>query len=278
MPEKTDLNITPYFDDYSEDKLFHKVLYRAGRPLQARELTQSQSILQNQIERLGDHFFEEGSIVSGAQSDIDMDIYYVKVKSANPNGGGDTAAESYREASHGKYYQGTSTGVIAKVFHSAAQTETDDLTLFVRFGAQGTGTGNEAGFAAAENIRQVTVDANGQATDVGADNNDFEIVATAPTGRSSIANISEGIMFLRGFFCKVDAQTLILEKYSGKPSFRVGLTITEELIGTATDTSLLDNAQGSSNENAAGADRLKVSLSLSKYSLESVEDANFVEL
>ena len=49
MAEKTDLNISPYYDDYSEDKNFQKVLYRAGRPLQARELTQSQSILQNQI-------------------------------------------------------------------------------------------------------------------------------------------------------------------------------------------------------------------------------------
>ncbi len=278
MPEKTDLNITPYFDDYSEDKLFHKVLYRAGRPLQARELTQSQSILQNQIERLGDHFFEEGSIVSGAQSDVDMDIYYVKVDSANPNGSGDTAAESYREASHDKYYQGQTTGVIAKVFYSSAQTTTDSLTLYVRFQSQGTGTGNEAGFAAGENLRQVTVNANGVAADVGDDNNDFEIVATAATGRSSIANISEGIMFLRGFFCKIDAQTLILDKYSGKPSYRVGLTITEELIGSAVDQSLLDNAQGTSNENAAGADRLKLSLTLSKYSLESVEDANFVEL
>ena len=50
MAEKTDLNISPYYDEYSESKNFHKVLYRAGRPLQARELTTSQSILQNQIE------------------------------------------------------------------------------------------------------------------------------------------------------------------------------------------------------------------------------------
>ena len=64
MTQKTDLNITPYYDDYSEDKRFHKILYRAGRPLQARELTQSQSILQDQIEKFGDHFFKEGSIVT----------------------------------------------------------------------------------------------------------------------------------------------------------------------------------------------------------------------
>jgi len=60
MAEKTDLNISPYYDDYSESKNFQKVLFRASRPLQARELTQSQSILQNQIERFGNHIFEEG--------------------------------------------------------------------------------------------------------------------------------------------------------------------------------------------------------------------------
>ena len=64
MSQKTDLNISPYYDDFSESKNFHKVLFRAGRPVQARELTQSQSLLQNQVQRFGDHMFKEGSIVN----------------------------------------------------------------------------------------------------------------------------------------------------------------------------------------------------------------------
>ena len=80
MSEKTDLNISPYYDDYNEDNNYHKVLFRAGRPLQARELTQSQSILQNQIQKFGSHMFKEGSIVNGAETDIDMDVEYVKVE------------------------------------------------------------------------------------------------------------------------------------------------------------------------------------------------------
>ena len=95
MAEKTDLNISPYYDDYSEDKNFHKVLFRAGRPIQARELTQSQSILQNQIQKFGNHMFKEGSIVNGAESDIDMDVEYVKVNSDNPNTSGNAAVASY---------------------------------------------------------------------------------------------------------------------------------------------------------------------------------------
>ena len=44
-------NVNPYYDDYDEDKKFLKMLFRPGYSVQARELTQLQSILQKQIER-----------------------------------------------------------------------------------------------------------------------------------------------------------------------------------------------------------------------------------
>ena len=279
MPEKTDLNITPYYDDYDEDKKFHKVLFRAGRPLQARELTQSQSILQNQIERFGDHFFKEGSIVQGAQSDIDMETYYVKVSSANPNSLGDANVETFRESLHEKFLQGKTSGVIGKVITTSAETTDDALTLFVKYFSQGTDTDNSFTFQPNEELQIVTLDADGNATD-DSSNNDLVVLASTdtPNGRASIANISEGVVFIRGFFCKVNAQELILEKYSGAPSYRVGLQITEDLITSGNDTSLLDNATGSNNENAAGADRLKVSLTLAKFALTNTDDVNFIEL
>ena len=279
MPEKTDLNISPYYDDYSEDKKFQKVLFRAGRPLQARELTQSQSILQNQIERFGDHFFKEGSIVQGAQTDISMDTYFVKCLSANPNSLGDANAETFRTASHGKYFQGQTSGVVAQIISSSAETTDDKLTLFVKYLSQGTDTDHSFTFLADEELQQVVIDQNGSITSASS-NNEFQVSSSTdtPNGRASIANISEGIVFIRGFFCKVDAQELILEKYSGKPSYRVGLEIAESLITSANDNSLLDNATGTSNENAAGADRLKVSLTLSKYALTNTDDINFIEL
>ena len=280
MAEKTDLNITPYYDDYSEDKKFHKVLYRAGRPLQARELTQSQSILQNQIERMGDHFFEEGTLIQGAQINVDMDVYFVKVKAANPNVGGDTATETYRESYHGKFVRGQTTGVVAKVVTSTAETTDDKLTLFVRPVQQGTNATNDFLFSAGETLELVGYDENGTVSADDTSNNDFEIqpISTKPTGRASLAEISEGILFVRGFFTKVDKQTLLLEKYSGAPSYRIGIDITETLVTSAADSSLEDNAGGSTNENAAGADRLKFNLVLGKHAINSVLGTSFVEL
>ena len=279
MPEKTDLNISPYYDDYSEDKNFHKVLYRAGRPIQARELTQSQSILQNQIERFGDHMFEEGSIVQGAQTDVDMEMYYVKVKSANPNDSGTATSETYRTSFHGKLVIGQTSGVVAKVLSSSAETSTDKMTLFVKYMRQGTDSANSFKFTANEELRECQVDSGGTYSEV-SNNNEFQVETTenAPCGIGSMAKISEGIIYLRGFFVKVDAQELILEKYSFKPSYRIGLTITESMIDSSSDTSLQDNSTGTSNENAAGADRLKVGLTLSKFTITETTDANFVEL
>ena len=280
MPEKTDLNISPYYDDFSEDKKFQKVLFRAGRPLQSRELTQTQSILQNQIERFGSHIFEEGSLVTGAESDIDMEMYYVKCKSANPNSAGNSSVESYRTSFHNKFIQGKSSGVVAQVFNSSAETSDDKLTLFVKFLSQGTDSANSSVFYGNEDLREVTLGEDGTITPVSGNNNEFtvEVTTERPIGRASIASITEGVVFVRGFFCKVDEQTLILEKYSGKPSYRVGLEISESLISSADDSSLLDNSQGTTNENAAGADRLKMGLTLAKYTLDSTEDTDFIEL
>ena len=63
MPSPTDFNLTPYYDDFTESKKFHRVLFRPAFAVQARELTQSQTILQNQIENLSDHIFKQGAMV-----------------------------------------------------------------------------------------------------------------------------------------------------------------------------------------------------------------------
>ena len=63
MAQTTNLNVSPYFDDFNENDNYYKVLFKPGVPVQARELTGLQSILQNQIAKFGQHFFKEGSKV-----------------------------------------------------------------------------------------------------------------------------------------------------------------------------------------------------------------------
>ena len=63
MAQKTNLNVSPYYDDFDSLKDFYKVLFNPGRPVQARELTTLQSILQNQLESFGSNLFKDGSVV-----------------------------------------------------------------------------------------------------------------------------------------------------------------------------------------------------------------------
>ena len=69
MPQVTDLNVAPYYDDFGENDNFHRVLFRPWQ-YKARELTTLQSILQGQIEQFGRHMFQEVQSSYLTQGDI----------------------------------------------------------------------------------------------------------------------------------------------------------------------------------------------------------------
>lgn len=84
MPVNT--SISPYYDDYNEEKGFHRILFRPGVAVQARELTQSQTILQNQIKRVGDYLFIDGDKVSGAKPVVNLAARTIRLKELDPSG------------------------------------------------------------------------------------------------------------------------------------------------------------------------------------------------
>ena len=127
--QKTDLNVSPYYDDFSEDSLFHRVLFRPAYSVQARELTQMQTILQNQIERIGSHFFKEGAVVIPGQTGFDITYSYVKLQATFTDV--DSVAhttENFRTSLVGTKLTGATTGVIAKVINSTAADTTDAVS------------------------------------------------------------------------------------------------------------------------------------------------------
>jgi len=253
MPSPTDFNLTPYYDDYSESKKFHRILFRPAFAVQARELTQSQTILQNQIERISDHFFEKGAMVIPGEISYDLDYRAIKLTSFS---GTSTLADFVGETLTG----GTS-GVQAVVVNSVVNDGTDPDTLFVKYLNSGT-----------SNVAIAFSDSETLTTTGGLS----AVVETTAVG--SAAEVASGVYYINGFHVQVDNQTVILDKYSNTPSYRVGLLVTESFVQSTDDNSLLDNAQGSSNVNAPGADRFKINLTLEKRIITSSEDANFVEL
>ncbi len=260
MPSQKDFNLSPYFDDYAESKKFHRVLFRPAFAVQARELTQSQTILQNQVERLSDHIFEKGAMVIPGEISFDLEYYAVKLTSKTFA----TVAEYI-----GKEIVGVTSGVIGVCVNAVAQTAdgTDPDTLYVKYNKTGSNNTSLV-FTNGETIQARTVGL----TDVLA----TAVVNSTATG--SAANIAQGVYYINGFHVSVNEQTLILDKYTNTPTYRIGLTVVESFISSNDDTSLVDNAQGSSNLNAPGADRFKIDLTLTKKTLSSVDDVDFVEL
>lgn len=86
MPIQTNLNVSPYYDDYSQEKDFYRILFKPGVAVQARELNQLQSILQKQIERFGDNIFTRGTIIDGCNIRFEVKLPYVKIKDVQIDG------------------------------------------------------------------------------------------------------------------------------------------------------------------------------------------------
>ena len=78
--EKTNLNVSPYYDDFDESDNFHRVLFRPSYAVQARELTTLQTILQNQLDKFGRHTFKEGAMVIPGNIGFTTDYYAVKLQ------------------------------------------------------------------------------------------------------------------------------------------------------------------------------------------------------
>src|SRR5210317_934036 len=254
MPSPTDFNLSPYYDDFSESKKFHRILFRPSFAVQARELTQSQSILQNQVEKVSDHLFKQGAMVIPGQVSIDTEYTSIKLTSKSA-----ASLSTYDNTT----LTGNTSGVVAKVIGISTTDGTDPDTLFVKYNKTGTNN-TDTVFQDGETI---TSDASGTPT---------AVVDTTATG--SAAGVQSGVYYLNGYFVQVDTSTLILDKYTNTPSYRIGFTVTESFVTPNDDATLNDNAQGSSNANAPGAHRFKILLTLSKKTLTDLNDNNFYEI
>ena len=275
MPQKTNLNISPYYDDFSKDNQFYKVLFNPGKPVQARELTTLQSILQDQIESFGSHIFKEGSMVIPGNTNYDFEYFSIKLISDHLG----IPVSLYIDELKGKILKGQESGIRLKIDNYALPQDSadiTDLTIFVKY--LDSGDDNEVSFPTdGENlvVEESFTYGNTQITS-------GETVATLidqdASNVGSAVSIGDGVFFIRGHFCNVTADKIVLDPYSNVPNYRVGLFIQEEIIQPKDDSSLFDNARGFSNFAAPGADRLKITTKLTKKPLDDFNDKNFIEL
>ncbi len=276
MPQNTNLNSSPYFDDFEELKNYQRVLFKPGLPVQSRELTTLQSILQNQVEKFGKHFFKEGSVVIPGQIAYDSDYTSVQIDDSHLG----IPISLYLDSLKGKKIRGETSGVTAKVetYITNRESTKGAYTLYIKYQSSSDTDFSRVTFADGENLL-LEEDLNYSLSSIRSGGSFATTIISNATSTGAAAKIATGVYFLRGFFVTVADSTVILDQYTNAPSYRVGLLVKEELVtASASDNDLYDNARGFSNFAAPGADRFKLSTTLIKKSLTDLNDENFVEL
>jgi len=204
MSIETDLSVTPYFDDYREDKDYYKILFQPSVPVQVRELNQLQTLLQQQIETFGDHILQRGTVLEGCQFSFQKKIPYVKLR--------DTTDRNFAVAvsNYEGLFAKNALGKIAKINSTVSgfELQNPDLnTLYVTYLNDGT-AGNVASFAADENLTIYNNDNRIEeirvvARSSGFSNTDSIVVLSAievqnTTGGTTFSNTTGSVVFAAG--------------------------------------------------------------------------------
>ena len=256
------LNASPYYDDFTDTKRFHRVLFKPGVAVQARELTQLQTILQDQLDKGFGFTIQEGAVVTGCAETISPRDW-IKIKDT------DASSATVDNATLANYVGDTITGgtsgltaVITGVYTGTEGAAPKTKQLYFNYNNSSTSYAN---FTTGETLTVTSTTASR--------NNDTFLVHTGTTtnestqyyGSTAEIILQPGIIYARGNFIKTDKMTLLQDRFSKFNERLIGFQVTESAVTSATDTSLLDPAQGSYNYNAPGADRLKLTVSLKGF-------------
>jgi len=254
-----DFNTEPYFNDFSEDNKFYSILFRPSVAVQARELNQFQTILQNQISRHGSAIFKNGAVVIPGEFDIKPSIDYLTLSNIG-------TSITVSNLIGTTIINGV--GVTAKVVHAVDATLADPATLYLSYISSSTSGAETKIFSNHDTLTST------DSLYVGMISSDV-----ASSGFGSISTIRRGVYYVNGYFVLCDTQTVVLDKYSTNSSYKVGFIVSDS-VKTSDDIgydSLLDNSQGSSNYSAPGANRYYIDLTLTALPIFT-DSPSFIEL
>ena len=278
MAQQTNLNVSPYFDDFEASNDYYRVLFKPGYPVQARELTGLQSILQNQVAKFGQHFFKEGAKVIPGNTSYEQTYFCVQINNTHLG----VPVSGYIDQLLDTKIVGLQSGVTAVIdkILSAEDSENDNITLYVKYQSSGTENNDESVFRDGELLAASSDIISGPLNKafIPSGESFASAITDSASAVGSAFSISDGVYFVRGTFVNVSSETLILTQYTNDPTGRIGLRVVEETINSDEDPTLTDNSKGFNNYAAPGADRLKITCSLLFKESDDYNDDNFVEL
>jgi len=248
-------NVTPYYDNFDSTKNYLKLLFNPSKNLQASELSQLQSTLQNQISVQGSHLFESGAIVQGGESFLDTNITVLRL----------TSSSDVSVLNTGDIVQGVNSLTRGRVV--VVDTELSNPHLFVKII-----DGNDL-FEEGEDL-EIYVHETDSVVDISCtlDTLNFQ-------NRGTLITINEGYMFYNGYFIYFETQRVIVSRTpSNSTTFITGMVVSDDIVTFLEDSDLLDPANGHENFGQDGAHRFRQTLTLSVFEDETSLPENFIEL
>ena len=268
MPLNTDLNVAPFFDDYSPNNQYYRILFRPGTAVQARELTQSQSMLQHQIEKFGNWAFQNGDIVAGCTiTDIPV-MPFARIQDSN------TSMTAFVNA---QVVSATSNLTARVMIANNGLASNYPNTNVIYFQYLNTGNNGATVFSNNETLwffKTSTSTPTSGAADLIINTYSNSVSGQIAVGNAHGISVSNGVVFINGSFVDVLNTTFGLVNNYGSYAANnvVGFQLQESIITESQDPNLLDNALGYSNYNAPGAWRMQLVPTLT--ALDPVTAAN----
>ena len=254
---------TTYKDDYKDSDNFHRILFNSGKALQARELTQMQTIIQNEIQRFGSNIFVDGGVVQPGGLTVNNKLEYIRLAASQlPTNLNDIIGKTFTVKS-------PDPALRVKILKAVRADGSDPDTLYVEYVSTSAGTSSSAPVRVGAS--QVL-----ENTDLGS-SYDMTIASSNAVGQGTEVSIAKGSFFVQGHFVFCAKQSIFAEKYSTNANKDVGLKVEEEIIGATDDDGLYDNQGAAPNLAAPGADRYRIKLTLTTRDAIAATD-NFVYL
>lgn len=248
-----------YKDDWRDSDNYSRILFNAGRALQARELTQMQTIIQEEIRKFANNIFQKDGVpVKAGGVSVNNNYQFIKIAVDTNNKFNNV------DSLKGVVLTGATNNIKVKVYEAVAAVDGDPNTLYVQYLDNPNTTTQYATVDTAGRILPGEVLSNG--SDINMTVQTTNTALNPAVGAGSNISVGESHFYVNGHFVFVPKQSIFLSKYLRYRTEDVGFKVVQDIITVSDTDALYDNQGAVPNRASPGADRYRLRLILSKRS------------
>ena len=242
-----------YRDDYRDSDNYYQILFNSGRALQQRELNQLQTILNQDQRTSSQALFREGGAALGGEIRVNNKANFIKLNTTT------TPLPTNYANLEGEVFAESVSGIRVRVEKVVPAESGDPATLFVSYIDNNGETGSTTPIRVTPG-RSLLGETSGTTLTIQTTNT----TANPAIGFGCLASVNSGKFFVNGHFVFTPAQNIVLAKYETTPSDTIGFIVSESIVTANDDENLFDNSGVNLNRAAPGADRYRITLTLTR--------------